>query len=235
MFVWMKRTSWTGEQAKLPKYSYNSKVEQTLCQWEKLAVERKKLLVYRVNLDKFESSLLSRRKAEDVLNECDVFPTSLIDITRPLLKQHNYKIGINESAGTTFGEVAFVLEVPPQNILGVLQRKGACSVSYFASGHEPYDPIYEYLRRDWIEMVKKACALVAPDKVLGGRRYCDDVMVVGRPGLEINGLVTRRVKVVGLICARGYVNDGLKDEGAARMFTLSRLRKYNPTLSVTVV
>ncbi|MBF8756176.1 hypothetical protein [Pseudomonas guariconensis] len=235
MFMWMKRTSWKEEAANIPKYSYNSKIEHVLCQWEKLAVERKKFLVYWVSLDKFEGSLLSKRNAEDVFNECDVFPTSLIDIKRPLLKQHNYKVSNNESAGTTFGEVALVLEVPPQNILGVLQLKGAGSVTFFANDHELYDPVNEYLRLGWIEMLKKARVLVSPDKVFGGHRYCNDVLVVGRPGLEINGVVTRRVKVAGLICAREYVSNGLKDGGGARMLILSRLRKYNPTLNVTVV
>ncbi|ANY85938.1 MULTISPECIES: hypothetical protein [Pseudomonas] len=228
MFEWGKRTSAVGGKAKVPKYSYNSKTEHTLCQWAQLAAERKKLLVYRVNLDKFEGSPLSRRKAEDVLNECDVFPTNLIDIKRASPRWQDCQMSSKESVETKFGEVALMLEVPPPNILGVIRRGFSCPVTYFSKGDE--SPGME-----WIEFLKEFRVLVPPDKIFRNHKYYNEVLVVGRPSLDINALETRRVQVVGILCTRAYVSEGLKDRGATRMAILNRLRKLNPSLSVTVV
>lgn len=230
MFGWGKCTR--GE-TKMPRYSYNNKTEHTLCQWAQLAVEQKKFLVYRVNLDKFEGSPLSRCRAEDVLNECDVFPTNLIDIKQVSLRRHDDRhMSIRKSHEHTFGEVALVLEVPPQNILGVIPRGFSCSPIYFFND---YQSPYRLTQLDWFKLLKKYRVLVTPDKILRNHKYHNEVLVVGRPSLEINALKTRRIKVVGIICTREHVSDGLKDGSATRMAILSRLCKINPSLSVTVV
>lgn len=230
MFGWGKCTR--GE-AKMPRYSYNSKTERTLCQWAQLAVEQKKFLVYRVNLDTFETSPLSRYRAEDVLNDCDVFPTNLIDIKQISPRRHDARhMSIRKSHENTFGEVALVLEVPPQNILGVIRRGFSCTPIHFVND---YQSPYGLFELDWIELLKKYRVLVTPDKILRSHKYYNEVLVVGRPSLEINALETVRVKVVGIICTREHVSNGLKGRSATRMAILSRLRKINPSLSVTVV
>lgn len=65
-----------------PKYSLEPKLEQRLTTWEDLD-DRDLFLAHPVTLECFLSSDPSRRKAEDVIEEGDVFSTSLASYGNP--------------------------------------------------------------------------------------------------------------------------------------------------------
>ncbi|ANY85940.1 MULTISPECIES: hypothetical protein [Pseudomonas] len=238
MFEWMSRKSRAEKKAQrssAPKYSYDKKVERTLQQWERLK-DQDRFLVHGVTLDKFERGPLSKRQAEEVLNTWDVFSTSLIDVKRIAQARHHDQKKGGERSTQLFGEVGFILEVPPQNILGTFPQDVMFPTHFRAKDFAFADAIFNGTSKfGWIKMVERYNKVLPPDDVVGKTLLHNEVLVVGKSNVKIYFPLTQAIKVVGVIYAPRYLGGGLRRMSFERLVLLGRLRQLNPALDIIIV
>ncbi|MBF8731440.1 hypothetical protein IRZ59_13460 [Pseudomonas guariconensis] len=238
MFEWMSRmcrTEKNVQRSSGPKYSYDKKIERTLQQWERLA-DQKRFLVHGVSLEKFENGPLSKRQAEEVLNSWDVFSTSLVDIKR--ISQYRHRDQKRGRARSTqlFGEVGFLLEVPPQNILGTFPHDVLFPTHVSAENFAFADAIFNGTSKfGWIKMVERYNKIMPPDDVIGKTLLHNEVLVVGKSNVKIYFPLTEAIKVLGIIYAPRYLGGGLRKMSFERLVLLNRLRQLNAGLDIIIV
>lgn len=176
--------------------------------------------------------------ANDVFKTWDVISTSLISI-REVKRQ--YKTSLRSRLRPMIGEVAFILDVPPQNIIGTF-----CSDGWFPNhaGREGNSPtgrvINSYALFDSIrsgitqkgKVTKGGCNQVYDPKTLLGKtpdNYHNECLIVGRGGVNTySGFpVTVDLRVKGIIYAPHHHLDrdiGNNDSG---LFLAHKLLKKN--------
>ena len=220
-----------------PKYSYDKSAEHALGQWERLA-EQNRFLVHAFDLDKFERGDLSKRRAEDVFKSWDVFSTSLVDSLRVFRYRRRYKNTGSAIPTQVFGELGFILEVPPQNILGTFPEDVMFPTHLPSKDFKFADAILNGVSKLFSQrLVEKYNKVVPPSDIIGRTAFHNEVLVVGKPNVNIYCTMTQPIRVRGILYAPKFeVAENNRDRSSfERLDFISRLRQLNPGLGVVQV
>ncbi|BBR52882.1 MULTISPECIES: hypothetical protein [Pseudomonas] len=197
-----------------PKYSLDPKLEQRLTTWEDLD-DRDLFLAHPVTLECFLSSDLSRRTAEDVIEECDVFSTSLASYGNPA------------SVPWTRG-VGLILDINPQNILGTFTRPVGLPFHGRTSKYQLAHSIEAGISQSGKIIKGGYRKIMTPEELLKYKNVGNEVLVIGRPNTHVHFAQTRKINVKGVVIVNRNDSEKLRED-----FNLIRLlRVQNPGLEV---
>jgi hypothetical protein len=197
-----------------PRYSLEPKMEQRLTTWEDLA-DRDLFLAHPMTLECFLSSDLRWRTAEDVIEEWDVFSTSLVSYGNPASIPWTRGIGL-------------ILEITPQNILGTFSRPVGLPFPGRTSRYQLAHSIEAGISQNG-KIIKGGYRKIrTPEELLKYKNVGNEVLVVGRPHARVHFAQTRKIKVKGVMIVNRNDSEKLRDD-----FNLTRLlRAQNPGLEV---
>lgn len=200
------------------QYSTNSKTEKNLSKWEDLSSQGF-ALVHTMSKAKFNNSDLSKKKAEDVFKSWDIISTSLINLPNISSQRDFYhsQYGAYRSGPVTtnmFYEVGFILEVPPQNILGTHCKdvwfpnhigadRQRHDPNFFQKGYQLADRVFSGIDKQGRRMAPKGYNVIEPPQKIWdktGTRH-NEILVVGREGVSMHFRPTGRIKVKEVIFA----------------------------------
>lgn len=218
-----------------PAYSCDKKVEKNLQKWGRIS-EMGLCLVHAVGEHALPDSKLFQGPAQSILSGWDVISTSLIHRRRlwaqVQIRNPNPKIArLPKKAARMYANVALILQVPPENILGtfpedVLFPTHASAKNYeFANAilgdrsaaHPLHGGAYTKIESPRTIMEKTG---------MGLGKY-NEILIVTRPNVRVHFSETKKVEVKGIIYTPGRF--GFSPEDAE---ILQRLRELNPDLPV---
>lgn len=233
------KTAFTFKPAAVcPKYSFDKHVEKKLRKWERIS-EMGFCLVHAVGEHALYGSGLFQGRAQEILSGWDVISTSLIRRTRTWtqvnIRSQNPKISrLPMRPMRMYANVALILQVPPENILGTFPED-----VYFPT-HEPAKD-YKFAQAILGDgsttthpvmggaFTKIESPLTIMEKTSRGKpkENYNEILVVTRPHVRVHFSETKKVEVKGIIYTAG--STGLSRSDAE---VLQRLRELNPDLPV---
>lgn len=220
-----------------PAYSFDKKVEKNLQKWGRIS-EMGLCLVHAVGEHALDDSELFQGRAQHVLSGWDVISTSLIGRRRPWaqvqIRNRDPKIArLLRKPPTMYANVALILQVPPENILGTFPT------DVFFPTHEPAKD-YRFasavlgdrstarpvLGGAYTQIESPRRIMERTGKEMPGTKY-NEILVVTRPHVRVHFSETKNVEVKAIIYTQGSC--GLSPSEAE---VLQRLRELNPDLPV---
>lgn len=223
------------------------KLTRRLAKWASLSPPL--MLVHSV---RHNDGALFEQPAETVLAQWDVVSTSLMDLSR-IGEFSDAPIAAWDMHTRDTGAIAdinFVLEVPPQNILGTHDRDvyfpnhagvdpGTHAVT---EPHALADAILGGIDKNDDRSVQRYNIIKSPNAILrtSPRHQYSEILVVGRPGVSLHAdfRPTERIRVSRLVvAARHRAGDSRRERDARQhlMATVDRLRAVNPGLPVRLI
>lgn len=223
------------------------KLTRRLAKWANLSPPL--MLVHSV---RHNDGALFEQPAETALAQWDVVSTSLMDLSRigEFSDRPIAAWDVHTRDTGAIADINFVLEVPPQNILGTHDRD-----VYFPN-HAGVDPgthaVFEpHALADAIRggfdknddrSVQRYNIIKSPNAILrtSPRHQYNEILVVGRPGVSLHAdfKPTEPIRVTRLVVApRHRAGDSRRERDARQllMATVDRLRAVNPGLPVRLI
>ncbi|MCM7515845.1 hypothetical protein M8R90_23915, partial [Enterobacter hormaechei] len=203
-----------------------------LSQWENLNADRK--LIHVVQSRYSESSLLFKKPADQVFNKWDILSTSLVDAS--LIQTPEKRSG--ERYTGLGGSLGFMIEAPPQNILGThphdvsfpTHEKGWGLADSFLNGlSKNHDNPLNHPNYN---------LLMSPDELLNKRSRgvfkesdYNEVLLAGRPGIRTYSdyPATDSLKVTGIVLIPEAAT-GVATQHEIKL--AQKLKEVNPKLPV---
>jgi hypothetical protein len=220
-----------------PAYSFDKKVEKNLQKWGRIS-EMGLCLVHAVGDHALADSELFKGRAQNILSGWDVISTSLIRRRRPWaqvqIRNRNPKIAkLSNKPPGMYANVALILQVPPENILGTFPT------DVFFPTHEPAKD-YRFasavlgnrraarpvLGGAYTQIESPRRILEKTGKEIPGVKY-NEILVVTRPHVRVHFSETKKVEVKGIIYTQGSCGFSPSDAEV-----LQRLCELNPNLPV---
>ncbi|WP_323114836.1 hypothetical protein [Pseudomonas guariconensis] len=210
-----------------PKFSLEPGVNRKLCAWENITA-RGLGLVHAVTLEKYNMGDFSRMRAADAFRHWDVFSTSLISVNgKPSRK---VKPGWGKQIA---GGVGFLLEVPPQNILGAFRKDVWFPTHANATSYELASRIFSGEGKCGYKVKGGYKQIALPEALVNVGNPFNEVLVVGRPGVNVHFAQTEEVRVAGIVYSQHslYASESWYDDWTL----IIKLQRLNPDLEVIFV
>lgn len=194
-------------------------------------VDRKTLLVHTLRNTVLKAgSVLLNEPAANAMAGWDIISTSVIDA--------------NSHSRTHWGDVGFILAVPPQNIIGTFER----DVSFPNHiGNKPNEPKNSLLLvEQYLKGINKSgniipeqtyASLKSPEKILDTtKRGWNEILVVGKSNINIyKGLrPTTAVEVVGIYVHNSTGKKGCRENNKLNEALSQKLSQLNGYLPIFV-
>ncbi|SUY92914.1 Uncharacterised protein [Buttiauxella agrestis] len=198
-------------------------IKHMLDKWRSENLPHRVHLVHTIPASSRFDGPLFRQRAEDVLNTWDVISTSLIDLNKiPKVPPNGVRSSFTRDT-QMFYEIAFVLYVPCQNIIGTFSkdvyfpnhagRENASPVGKVINSAALFEHISSGERKlksngDRLPRVEGGYnQITSPTEILCSttQRTHNEILIIGKSGVNIyKGLPqTQKVKVIGImICPR---------------------------------
>ncbi len=202
-----------------PKYSLDPKIEKQLATWEGLD-DRDLFLTHVVTRERFFKSDLCCRRAEYVVEEWDVFSTTVASYKDPTSVRWTEGVGL-------------ILEVPPQNIIGAFSRHVGVPLHERAHRYQLAHSVKSGISESGIPVKGGYRKIATPDKLLKRKVTDNEVLVVGRPHAHVHFAETRTIKVRGMVLAnQQYLT---KQDAIDNLELLRLLQVRNPHLAAEFI
>ncbi|MHA0273246.1 hypothetical protein [Enterobacter ludwigii] len=221
-----------------------AKLKSKLKSWSHL--KNNCVLAHTIRGDYLNSSELLNRNAEDVFSTWDVISASYVNLNKIIPLERSIVAPLRRATGF-FGELTFVLDVHPQNILGThahdvwfpnhagIETKNTYAlVDSILSGKGKE---HKLAVKNWpMQSGKNYNHIMKPDELLQKTKYgsYNEVLLIGRPNVNIypGFKPTKKIKVKEII----YISKkgSTYDLDIIKLNELfSRLRGLNPQASVS--
>ncbi len=220
-----------------PLYSFDEQVEHDLREWGRLS-EYGLCLVHTLCLSGFRAGALSVAKAQDVFKTWDVISTSLV-IRRRVWAQSFIRrnragfVQISSQPTPMFHSVGFILDVPPENILGTFSRDVLFPTHASPEGYEFSDTVLHGFEHNtmWaggFRHIEPPFEILHHTRSQGPFSDYNEVLVVTRPCAKIHFSMTKEVKVTGIL----YSPSNRGADPADDITLLHALLALNPELDI---
>lgn len=223
-----------------------SQTSAKLINWINLQSDLK--IIYSLELHRHPNSELLSKSAEQVIAGWDIFSSSFISLkgfegNKGEVSVHG---NINRKTGC-YGDINFILSVPPQNIIGTHSK----DVNFDTHAgknqstnivEQPYrlaDGLFSGIGRNGKKVVDSYCEIMSPSRVLRKTIFYNEILVVGRKDVSIYaGLQpTGKVKVEEIIVAPRRIEGHpelkiIADE--QRETAILKLAELNPAIKISI-
>ncbi len=220
-----------------PLYSFDEQVERDLREWGRLS-EYGLCLVHTLCLNRFQAGALSAGRAQDVFRSWDVISTSLV-IRRRLWAHSMMRrnragfVQISSQVTPMCHSVGFILDVPPENILGTFSRDVLFPTHASADGYEFSDAVLNGFEQNMMwaggfRHIEPPFEILHHTRGHGVFSDYNEILVVTRPCAKIHFTMTKEVGVTGIL----YSPDNRGADATDDIRLLHAMLALNPELQI---
>lgn len=227
-------------------FKNEERLRRTLDKWSRL--KRSYRLVHSMSYNYRNGSPLLENRAEDIFKTWDVISTSLVDIDKISNKWKDCGWGERSRVSGIYFELAFVLEVQPQNILGTHAHdvwfpnhagcnrgnSWALADAIFSGRGKPGG------EKKWPSVKGHGYnKIISPEKLLRESRayHHNEILIIGKPNIRLYaGLpATCAPKVKEIIFVPQRCGNGVSDYNSCKKPFHDQVRRVNPGVKFTIL